>query len=140
MDDLDQALISLLQKDSRASATVLAERLDVSRGTIQNRIQRLVDQDIIQRFTLDLGEEYAARQVSAFTLVRVRANDGRAVLAALRKISGVNEVSTLSGSFDLVVELRADSLSDIDNMLDVIRAVPDVAETQCHIRLKTIPV
>lgn len=140
MDDLDRELLALLQRDGRASATLLAQRLGVSRGTVQNRIDRLVDTQAIQRFTLELGPGMADQQVSAFTLLRVRVDDGRAVSTALRKVPGVIEVSTLNGTFDLVVELRALSLAEMDRILDQIRAIPDVAETQCHIRLTTTPV
>jgi DNA-binding Lrp family transcriptional regulator len=135
MDDLDQRLIAELRNDARKSATLLAKRLGVSRGTIQNRIDRMVDDGRIQRFTLQLGPTLEESQVSAFTLVRAKVDDGRAVHLALRKVSGVLEVATLSGAFDFVVELRAGSLAQMDGILDQIRAIPDVAETQCHIRL-----
>lgn len=135
MDRLDQQLIALLQTDARASVTVLAQRLGVSRGTVQNRIDRMVDDGRIQRFTLDLAPGMEESQVSAFTLLRVKVDDGRAVQLALRKVPGVLEIATLSGVFDLVVELRAASLAEMDGILDRIRSIPDVAETQCHIRL-----
>lgn len=135
MDDLDQKLLSLLQKDARASATLLARRLGVSRGTIQNRIDRMVDDGRIQRFTLELAPSLDEGQVSAFTLVRVKVDDGRAVQLALQKVPGVLEIATLNGLFDLVVEVRARSLAELDGVLDKIRSIPDVAETQCHIRL-----
>ena len=135
MDDLDQKLIALLHLDARASATALAKRLGVSRGTVQNRIDRMLDDERILRFTLELAPSIEDSHVSAFTLVRVKVDDGRAVQAALRKVPGVLEIATLSGVFDLVVELRAISLAEMDSVLDQIRAIPDVAETQCHIRL-----
>jgi len=55
MDDIDHKLLAILQKDSRSSATDLAKRLGVSRGTVQNRIDRMLDTDVIHRFTLELG-------------------------------------------------------------------------------------
>jgi len=140
MDDTDQKLLALLQLNARESATTLAARLGVSRGTVQNRIDRMLDQGIIHRFGVALGPGIADQQISAFTLLRVKADDGRAVLAALRRVGGVLEVSTLSGAADFVVELRAPSLTAMDRILDQIRAIPDVAETHCHIRLTTTPV
>lgn len=137
MDDVDHKLLSLLQQNGRASATTLAQRLGVSRGTVQNRINRMLDNGVIHRFSLELGPAASNQQISAFTLLRVKADDGRAVLAALRKVPGVLEVSTLSGAADFVVELRAASLAEMDQVLDKIRAIPDVAETHCHIRLTT---
>lgn len=138
MDDMDHQLLNLLMKDSRMSATVLSKKLGVSRGTIQNRIDRLQKQNVINRFTIELSAGESDVQVSAFTLIKLKADDGRVVIPSLRRISEILDIHTLSGSFDMVVEVRASSLSNLDKILDRIRALPEVAETQCHIRLTTL--
>lgn len=137
MDDLDNQLLHLLTKDARTPATVLAQKLGVSRGTVQNRIGRLQHQKIINRFTVELSAGEGDAQVSAFTLIRLKADDGKATVASLRRISAILDIHTLSGSFDLVAEVRVSSLSNLDTVLDRIRALPEVAETQSHIRLTT---
>ena len=48
MDDIDRTLISLLREDARASVSSLAVTCRVSRGTVQNRIGRLVNRGTIQ--------------------------------------------------------------------------------------------
>jgi DNA-binding Lrp family transcriptional regulator len=138
MDDLDHQLLQLLTKDARTSATVLAQKLNVSRGTIQNRIDRLLHQNVINRFTVELSAGEADSQVSAFTLIRLKADDGKGTIQSLRRISAILDIHTLSGTFDLVAEVRASSLSNLDGVLDDIRSLPEVAETQSHIRLTSI--
>ncbi|MEP3296267.1 MAG: Lrp/AsnC family transcriptional regulator [Pseudoruegeria sp.] len=138
MDDLDNQLLQLLTKDARTPATVLAQKLGVSRGTVQNRIDRLQHQKIINRFTVELSSGEGDTQVNAFTLIRLKADDGQVTIASLRRISAILDIHTLSGSFDLVAEVRASSLSNLDKVLDSIRTLPEVAETQSHIRLTTI--
>ncbi|MEP0050589.1 MAG: Lrp/AsnC family transcriptional regulator [Roseobacter sp.] len=138
MDDLDNRLLHLLSKDARTPATVLAQKLGVSRGTVQNRIDRLQHQRIINRFTVELSAGESDAQVSAFTLIRLKADDGQVAIASLRRIPAILDIHTLSGSFDLVAEVRASSLSNLDRVLDSIRVLPEVAETQTHIRLTTI--
>ena len=138
MDDLDQKLLQLLTRDARASATVLAHSLGVSRGTVQNRIDRLVQKRVINRFTVDLAPGEDEAQVSAFTLIRLNADDGRVAIRSLQRIPEILDIHTLSGTFDLVAEVRAASLAKLDKVLDRIRALPEVSETQSHIRLTTI--
>ncbi len=138
MDDLDHKLLHLLTKDARASVTDLAVALNVSRGTVQNRIDKLRHTKVIHRFTVELGQSEEDHQISAFTLIRLRADDTRVALAALRRIAAITDIHTLSGNFDFVVELRTSSLKRLDLVLDEIRALPDVAETQSHIRLSTV--
>ncbi|MEM6988651.1 MAG: Lrp/AsnC ligand binding domain-containing protein [Pseudomonadota bacterium] len=50
----------------------------------------------------------------------------------------MTDIHTLSGAFDLVVDLRVASLAALDQVLDRIRVLPDVAETQSHIRLTSV--
>lgn len=138
MDDLDHRLLHLLTKDARASVTDLAQDLNVSRGTVQNRIHKLTHTKVIHRFTVELGQSEEDHQISAFTLIRLSADDGRVTLASLRRLDAITDVHTLSGNFDIVVELRVPSLKTLDRVLDQIRALPDVAETQSHIRLSSV--
>ena len=137
MDDLDHKVLALLTRDARASTTDLARALGVSRGTVQNRIERLLASRVIHRFTVQLGVSDDDSQISAFALIRLTATDGKVAIKALRRIDGIIDISTLSGVFDLVVEIRTSSLKRLDAILDLVRALPDVAETQSHIRLTT---
>ncbi|MBO6916788.1 MAG: Lrp/AsnC family transcriptional regulator [Rhizobiaceae bacterium] len=138
MDDLDYKLLGLLTSDARSSVSDLANELGVSRGTIQNRIDRMKREKVIHRFTVQMGFDEEDHQISAFTLIRLNADDGKVAIASLKRIDGVLDISTLSGAFDLVVELRTSSLKRLDAVLDRIRSIKDVSETQSHIRLSTV--
>ncbi|WP_299351037.1 Lrp/AsnC family transcriptional regulator [uncultured Shimia sp.] len=138
MDDLDHRLLQLLTKDARTSVTDLSVDLGVSRGTVQNRIDKLLHTRVIQRFTVELGSSEDDHQVSALTMIRLKADDGKVTIAALKRIEEIFEIHTLSGNFDMVVEVRSASLKRLEKTLDRIRSLPDVAETQSHIKLSTI--
>ncbi|MFC6589134.1 Lrp/AsnC family transcriptional regulator [Sulfitobacter pacificus] len=137
LDDIDKRLLLLLTRDARASAADLARALSVSRGTVQNRIDKLMRQGVIEKFTVEIGVGDTENQISAFALIHLKADDDTVIKASLRRIEDVTQVSTLSGTFDLVVELRCASLARLDTVLDAIRKLPDVADTQSHIRLRT---
>jgi DNA-binding Lrp family transcriptional regulator len=135
MDDLDHELLHLLTRNARAPVTELSQKLKVSRGTVQNRIAKLLVQRIIRRFTVEFGDSEDDHQISAFTLIKLVADDGRSTVASLGKIPAITDIHTLSGAFDIVVEIRTSSLKRLDKILDEIRMIPDVAETQSHLRL-----
>jgi DNA-binding Lrp family transcriptional regulator len=137
MDDIDKRLLLLLTRDARASAADLARALSVSRGTIQNRIDKLMRLRVIEKFTIEVGSGEKGNQISAFALIHLKADDDTVVKASLHRLEEVSKVSTLSGTFDLVIELRCASLARLDAVLDQVRAMPDVADTQSHIRLRT---
>ncbi len=137
MDDIDHQLLLLLAKNARASAAELAREVSVSRGTVQNRIDKLVQQGVIESFTVELGSGEKESQVRAFALIHLKAEDEGVVRASLKRVREITQISTLSGSFDLVVEIRCPSLARLDQVLDAVRRLPDVADTQSHIRLRT---
>ena len=137
MDDIDRRLLLLLTRDARASAADLARALSVSRGTVQNRIDKLIHLRVIEKFTIEVGSGEKDNQISAFALIQLKADDDTVVKASLHRLEEVSQVSTLSGTFDLVIELRCASLARLDAVLDQVRAMPDVADTQSHIRLRT---
>ena len=55
LDDLDRRLLFELRNDGRATISALAATLHVSRGTAQARLERLLNDRIIRRFTIEVG-------------------------------------------------------------------------------------
>lgn len=79
MDDLDHELRLRLTKDAHASVTDLSQALNVSRGTVQNRIEKLCQRDVIRRFTVELCQAEVDHQISAFALLRLKTDGDQAV-------------------------------------------------------------
>src|SRR5689334_17631166 len=74
LDDTDRRLIALLRNDARRPASSLAAALGVSRGTVQNRIARMLRGGVIQGFTLKFGGqvEDEGSPVRAVTTIEIR--------------------------------------------------------------------
>ena len=71
MDDLDYRLIALLREDARAPVSGLAQRLKVSRATVQARIDRMIARGDIAGFTVRVRPEAEARRVRAVMMVAI---------------------------------------------------------------------
>ena len=75
MDDVDRQLIAMLRNDARTAVATLAKRLGVSRGTVQNRIDRMIAQGAILGFTLRLpAGTHHLDGTEALALARTREN------------------------------------------------------------------
>ena len=135
MDDIDRTLISLLRDDARASISSLAATCRVSRGTVQNRISRLVNRGTIQGFTIRQPDDARASQVRAVTLLEVGGGRLPHVVRALRGMPEVAEVHTTNGRWDLVVELAAEDLPGFDAVLRRIRAIDGVSNSETSLKL-----
>jgi DNA-binding Lrp family transcriptional regulator len=137
MDDTDRQLIALLRDDARAPVATLAKRLGVSRGTVQNRVERLMRQGEILGFTLRLPPQAEAQRVRAVMAIAVEGERSSAVVAALRGFPEIEAVHTTNGRWDLLAELSADSLAAFSRALDGIRQIKGIATTETSILLAT---
>ena len=137
LDDLDRRLIALLRADSRAPAASLALQLRVSRGTVQNRIARLVGQGVLQGFTIKTRPDVDANRVRAIMSIAVEGERSGAVIKALRGFPQVDRVHTTNGRWDLVAELDVETLGEFSATLDAIRQIEGIASTETSILLAT---
>ena len=136
MDDPDQRLIALLREDARAPLATLAKALRVSRGTVQNRIERLQAAGVPLGFTVRTGGGDAGR-VRAIATVAIEGGRSGAVLAALRLIPAVRAAHTTNGRWDLVADLETPDLAGFSAALDAIRRVDGIA-SETNLLLTTL--
>ena len=137
MDETDPQLLALLRADARASVASLAERLKVSRGTVQNRIDRMRQRGVIQGFTVRTRPDVEAQRVRAVMTISVEGESSPRVVRALQGFAEVVAVHTTNGRWDLVAELDTDSLAAFSAALDEIRRIPGIAATETSILLAT---
>ena len=137
MDDLDRQLISLLRANARATVASLAKQLKVARGTVQNRIARLERDGTIAGYTLRLKPQVDDQRIAALMTISVEGNTGDPVIRRLRGDPAVRALHTTNGRWDLIAELRADSLEEFDKVLRRIRLVEGITHTETNLLLST---
>jgi DNA-binding Lrp family transcriptional regulator len=137
MDETDRQLLALLRADARTPVARLAERLKVSRGTVQNRIDKMRQRGVIQGFTVRTRPDVEAQRVRAVMTISVEGESSPRVVRALQGFAEVVAVHTTNGRWDLVAELDTDSLAAFSAALDEIRRIPGIAATETSILLAT---
>ncbi len=137
MDSIDHQLIALLRADARLSVATLAARLGVARGTVTNRLRKLEDAGVIVRYTVRLRPDAEPASIRAWMGVRVEGNQTRAVIASLLGEPGVEALHDTNGRWDLLAELRARSMADLSHLLERIRLIKGIANTETSILLST---
>ncbi len=137
-DELDQQLISLLRTDGRASLAVLAKQLGVSRGTVQNRLNRLLDSGALLGFTVRVREDYDSNTIRAMMMIEVVGKSTAQVIRALRGIPQLVTLHTTNGSWDLVAEVRASNLAEFDRVLREVRVIDGVLNSETNLLLSSV--
>ena len=137
MDELDHRLIGLLRADARASVASLAKTLGVARGTVQNRMARLAADGTIAGYTVRLKPDVQEQSIRAFMTIAAEGNQVDAVVKALRGDPAVASLYSTNGRWDLIAELRADSLASFDRVLARISRTPGVSSSETSLLLST---
>ena len=137
MDDLDRRLIAQLRIDARAPIATLANRLGVARGTVQNRLARLEADGTIAGYTVRLKPQTDVDRVSGIMTIAVEGNHLERVVRTLRGDPAVAALHSTNGRWDLVAELRTDSLEAIDEVINRIRSIESITRTETSLLLSS---
>ena len=137
MNDTDMELLALLRENARTSVVTLAKKLRVARATVQNRIARLEADGTIVGYTVRLKPQAEQHRIRALMSIEVEGIQGQEVARVLRGNPNVVALHTTNGRWDMIAELRADNLEAFDGVLNAIRKVHGIANTETSILLST---
>jgi Lrp/AsnC family transcriptional regulator, leucine-responsive regulatory protein len=129
LDDLDHRLLVLLAADGRAPMAELGRSIGLSRTAVLARVQRLERAGVIRGYRADVvlpGEAAAHR---ARVGIVIRTPDVAGYVQRLRELSGVTEIETVTGEFDLIVLVSAPSAGELDVVLDRISGWRETVRT-----------
>lgn len=137
IDDLDGRLLAQLKANSRISTSELSRLLAVSRTTVQDRIQKLEKKQVIAGYTVTLHKQYTRRLIKAQVMIQVNPKLAAEVGKALRQVEEIKILHAVSGPYDLIAEIAAETTEEIDQTLDTIGNAAGVEKTMSSIVLST---
>lgn len=137
MDDIDKSLLSLLQANARASTSELARKLQLSRSTVKDRIDRLEQRGVIKGYGVKLSETYGEGQITAHVMINVDPKLSTQVVRQLRNINAIKALYAVNGIHDLIAVTSTESTQALDRALDNIGDVEGIEKTVSSIVLST---
>jgi DNA-binding Lrp family transcriptional regulator len=146
LDDLDARLIALLTAEPRLGILECARRLQVARGTVQARLDKLVARGVVRGFGPDVAPAAIGYGVTAFVTLEISQRLGHdAVAAHLAAIPEVLEAHTITGDGDLLCRVVARDNADLQRVIDqvvayegIVRAITNIALAE-QIPYRTLP-
>jgi len=136
MDNIDKKLIQALTYNARTSLSDLARQIGIARTTVQSRIERLEKAGTIRGYTIRMGSANRPL-IRASVLIAFDPHNGAEVLSKLRILPEVRRAHTISGRFDMLVEIAAQTTTDLDRILDHIGSAKGVKSSENLIYLTT---
>ena len=142
LDSKDRKILNILQENSRASYSYIANELGISEATVRYRVKNLIDNDVINEFTVLLNPKKIGLSTSGILMVKLSAAHFE---KAAEQISGLTEtyhVFQSTGEYDIIAVVHAhdlEHLSDLRKRVEMIHGVREVSlsATTRLIKLKT---
>ncbi len=137
-DETDLKILEILQNNSRASFKKIAKSVGVSEATVYNRIKKMEQEGLIEKYTVNLNLE--SFENAWFTaVIRVRLESGKYVpiiSETLKKIPHVHALYDVTGGYDFVLITRFSSHKELFSFIRELSALEHVAHTNSHIVMK----
>jgi len=132
MDDLDRAILDVLRRDARTPYTEIAEQVDTSEGTVRNRVERMTDDGVIERFTVTTRTGNVKAMIEVSVAVDV---DTTNVAQRMTEWNEVDFVWQVSGEEDIVLVVDAADTQDLNELITKTRELDDVVNTETRLIL-----
>jgi Lrp/AsnC family transcriptional regulator for asnA, asnC and gidA len=135
-DEIDRAIIRLLQIDGRKPFTEIAAEIGVSEGTVRQRVKRLVSDQTLQVVGI-VDPKYMGWDAAGIVGVTVQSGLIDEVAAQIARFPEVSYLFMASGEFDLFVEVYCQDQNHLVRFLnDNLQQIPGILRTQTFMILK----
>ena len=133
MDDLDREILDSLRRDARTPYTEIADEIGVSEGTVRNRVDSLLEDGIIERFTVATRTGNVKAMIEVSVAVDVNTAE---VSDRMTEWEEVDFVWQVSGEKDIVVVVDAADTQGVNELITKIREMDDVVSTKTRLILE----
>jgi len=140
MDELDYRILRELQKDGSMSLTIIANTLQVSIGTIRNRLSRLMEDKTVQIIGRVDPNKVGFH---AYARIFIAVKPAKLIEKAAQQLSAFPEVSFLamiSGKYDLELNVQCRDNDHLIELMEKIHALDGVYETETNMYLKVFKI
>ncbi|AEM39821.1 transcriptional regulator, AsnC family [Pyrolobus fumarii 1A] len=136
LDEVDLKLLQLLASNSRASLRELSRDLGVAVSTVHTRIQKLIREGVVRRFTIQPDYERLGYPITAVILVVVEGGRIEEVAERLREEPNLIAVYDVTGDYDLVLIGKFRSMSELNAFIKRLNRMPAIRRTVTSVVLK----
>ncbi|GED31416.1 Lrp/AsnC family transcriptional regulator [Brevibacillus centrosporus] len=140
MDHIDQEILQLLKNNGRMTSSEISRQVHLSVPAVSERIRKLEESAVIDRFTVKLNREQLGQQLLAFIMVQLEKPEH---VEEFRKVilqaDSVLECHHMAGAYDYMLKVALSGTKELERLIsDTIKQVPGVVKTNTMIVLSSM--
>lgn len=129
IDETDKKILNLLSKDGRMSYRKISREMDISVGTVHNRVDKFTKAGIIKNFVPQLDHSKLGYKLTTIIGVRVKGGvlrNWENKTAYHKNVLGIYDVT---GEFDAILLAKFKDTTELDSFIKELLKEPDVQRT-----------
>lgn len=141
IDEIDRALLKLLQEDASLSVDMLSDRVNLSRNACWRRVKRLETEGIIQSRVALIDPARVGLGLQAIVFIRTNDHSAKwlkAFHSAIRQMPEILTAQRMSGDLDYVLRVRVTDVAAYDAFYQRLIAKIDIADVSASFVMEDI--
>ncbi len=136
LDATDSKILLALSEDARLSGVELAQRLGLSRNTVQSRLARLESGELLRATDHRVDPRALGYPLTAFVSARLDQHRLDGIERALHDVTEVVEVHGITGGDDILIRIVARDTDDLYRIAGTILGIPGVERTEISLSMR----
>ena len=117
LDEVDEKILEILQDNARTSLKDIAEQVFLSPTAVGTRIDRMLEEGVLEGFTTRLNPEAMGHYVKAFINLQVEPADRDEFYEYIDGILNVIECNCVTGDYSMLIEVRFPTTTELDHFI-----------------------
>ena len=138
LDEIDQKIIRVLEKDARTSLRKISELVDVSLGTVSNRVKKMEKNGVIKGYSVILNPDEIGWELNVVIGLRIQKGRLMEIQEKIAKDNRVYAVYDVTGDFDSMIVAKASNRKDLDDLSKNVLSIDGVERSITHLVLNTV--
>ncbi|WP_026895968.1 Lrp/AsnC family transcriptional regulator [Clostridiisalibacter paucivorans] len=140
MDIIDEKIIDVLKENSRATASQISKNVNLSIPAVSDRIRRLEESNIIEKYTIKLNREKLGYKLMAFVFINIDcAPNIHGFRELIIEFSEVIECHHMAGEYDYMIKVLVSDTTELEDFLsNKLKSIKGVQKSNTLIALSTL--
>lgn len=129
LDDIDKQIIDILLENSRVTNLEIADQINRSESTVRQRIKKLIDENIIRKFSIIIDPFIIGKTSEAYVGIKTKPNKLLKIIQSLKEFDEIKKLSTTTGDYMIVCEIwteKGEQLAEIIERIEELEGVIEV--------------
>ena len=136
IDNIDNKIVELLAENGRRPHNEIAEYLNISEGTVRNRMKKLIDNDLLKIKALVNPNKLTEKQLIYILVTLEVTKRWKEIAQKVSELPNVKSVSMITGRFDLIIELFIEPYNLINFLTNDLASVGNISSTESLVAIK----